>query len=406
MADMPSWTVDPKLRERFLGGMASAACTVNIVTTDGPAGRHGLTVSAMSSVSADTAHPTLLVCVHRASRAAQAIIDNGVFCVNVLRDDQSYISDCFAGRFQTSDGDKFSCASWATQSTGAPRVVDPLVSFDCRLESHLEVGTHYVFFGEVQDLFHAEPGSPLIYANRAYGTATRHARRITQTGPDEVLRIGIFHTFGPYVLPELLGRLGDGGHNVALKLLEGDQRHLVEGLKSGEIELALLYDFDLGGGLVVDRLAALQPYVLLPEGHALSEKATLALSDLVDEPMILLDAPPSGGYFVSLFEAVGLAPDIRVRTRSFEMVRSLVAHGFGYSLLTTKPACGMSYDGKSLMTRPLNGPVRPSNLVLASRVGGQLGPAAAAFHRVCSRLFAEWPGPNFASPPRLGTFDR
>jgi flavin reductase (DIM6/NTAB) family NADH-FMN oxidoreductase RutF len=157
------------LKERFLDGMASAACTVNVVTTDGPAGRHGVTVSAMSSVSADTDSPTLLVCVNRLSRSAQAIIDNGVFCVNVLRDDQSFISDTFAGRRTREDGDKFGCTTWATQSTGAPRVVDPLVAFDCRLVSHLEVGTHYVMFGAVEDLFMGQAGSPLIYANRSYG---------------------------------------------------------------------------------------------------------------------------------------------------------------------------------------------------------------------------------------------
>ena len=45
----------------------------------------------MSSVSADTAQPTLLVCIHHLSPAGQAIINNGVCCVNVLRDDQSFV---------------------------------------------------------------------------------------------------------------------------------------------------------------------------------------------------------------------------------------------------------------------------------------------------------------------------
>ena len=46
---------ESELRQRFLSGMSHAACTVNVVTTDGPAGRAGVTVSAMSSVSADDA---------------------------------------------------------------------------------------------------------------------------------------------------------------------------------------------------------------------------------------------------------------------------------------------------------------------------------------------------------------
>ncbi len=253
----------PGLRDRFLAGMASAACTVNVVTTDGPAGRFGVTVSAMSSVSADTPRPTLLVCVHHLSPAAAAIVRNGVFCVNVLRDDQSYISDCFAGRLRMADGDKFSCATWATQTTGAPRVIDPLVAFDCRLVSYQQIGTHYVFFGEAEDLFISAPGSPLIYANRAYGTAARHASRPDRTMRAETLRIGTLHTFGPYLVPTLLERLAAQGHDPILQLLEGDQRRVVEGLRAGEVDLALVYDFDLGEGLAVDRLMDLQPYVLL-----------------------------------------------------------------------------------------------------------------------------------------------
>src|ERR1700677_5178056 len=83
---------DRALRQQFLLGMSHAACTVNVVTTDGIAGRHGVTVSAMVSVSADTPQPTLLVCIHHLSPVASAVLENGAFCVNVLREDQTHIS--------------------------------------------------------------------------------------------------------------------------------------------------------------------------------------------------------------------------------------------------------------------------------------------------------------------------
>lgn len=158
------------LRSAFLDAMSHTAATVNIVTTDGPAGRAGVTVSAMTSVSADTPAPSLLVCINRSSRACGPILRNGVFCVNVLRDDQSHISDVFAGRIETANGDKFSCADWVAQGTGAPRVIDPLVAFDCRVTDSELFGTHYVIFGAVDNIFIADQGLPLIYASRAYGT--------------------------------------------------------------------------------------------------------------------------------------------------------------------------------------------------------------------------------------------
>src|ERR1700690_3476300 len=170
---------DPLLRQRFLNGMSHAACTVNVVTTDGAAGRHGVTVSAMCSVSADTPQPTLLVCIHHRSPVADAVLKNGVFCVNVLREDQAGISDSFAGRSGARGDAKFDCARWTTQVTGSPRVIDCLVAFDCRVTASERVGSHVVVFGSVQDIAVAGAGSPLIYANRAYGVPQRFHQRVS-----------------------------------------------------------------------------------------------------------------------------------------------------------------------------------------------------------------------------------
>ncbi len=153
------------LRDRYLEAMGEAAATVSVVTTDGPAGRAGVTVSAMCSVSADP--PTILVCVHHLSPACQAIRANGVFCVNVLGDEQSAISDTFAGRSPTPGGDKFDGTEWRALATGAPALVDPLVALDCRLVEHLRQGSHYIFIGEVADIALGN-GAPLVYAKRAY----------------------------------------------------------------------------------------------------------------------------------------------------------------------------------------------------------------------------------------------
>jgi flavin reductase (DIM6/NTAB) family NADH-FMN oxidoreductase RutF len=156
------------IRDLFLEGMSQAATTVSVVTTDGPAGRAGVTVSAMCSVSAD--RPSVLVCVHHLSPAAAAIRENGVFCVNVLRDDQSFISDTFAGRFKTPGGDKFDCADWQALATGAPVLTRSLAAFDCRLKLHFRWGSHFVFIGEAAEVGVEAEGPPLVYANRGYGT--------------------------------------------------------------------------------------------------------------------------------------------------------------------------------------------------------------------------------------------
>jgi flavin reductase len=160
----------PLFREKFLEGMSRAASTVSVVTTNGVAGRAGVTVSAMSAVSADSPTPSLLVCVNASNAVAQAIEQNEVFCVNVLRYHQSRISDTFASRIRTPSGDKFDCGEWGALRSGAPVLCDALVAFDCFLRTRLAWGSHLIFIGELADVAMAHPSSPLIYANRAYGT--------------------------------------------------------------------------------------------------------------------------------------------------------------------------------------------------------------------------------------------
>jgi len=167
-------TAAPDIRARFLDGMSRAAFCVNVVTTDGPAGRAGVTVSAMSSVSADGSSPTVLVCIHHQSKTAAAIVENGVFCINILRHDQSDIADHFGGRSKFGDGDKFAHCSWDEGDTGAPRLRETVVAFDCRVLSCERVGTHHIFIGAVVSVA-VGTGAALIYADRAYGMAQRIA---------------------------------------------------------------------------------------------------------------------------------------------------------------------------------------------------------------------------------------
>ena len=377
------------LRQQFLHGMSHAACTVNVVTTDGIAGRHGVTVSAMVSVSADTPQPTLLVCIHHLSPVVSALLENGVFCVNVLRDDQAHISDNFAGRSGVQGAARFDCATWTTQLTGAPRVVDSLVAFDCRVTASERVGSHFVVFGSVQDIFVAGTGAPLIYANRAYGMPRRFRQRRSVRGGAEAgaLAIGCYQVFAPYIVPALVARLTKLHPEIDLTLVEADQEHLIASLRRSDTDIALLYEFDLSEDLCVERLAELTPYVLLAEGHPLAAASSIALEDLVQESLVLLDIEPSRNYFLSLFRDCGLEPQVGYRSRSLEMVRGFVGHGLGYSLLATKPANNMTYDGRALVARPLASAVKNSRIVLATLSGRSMSAVAMEFAEHCRALF-------------------
>jgi DNA-binding transcriptional LysR family regulator len=236
----------------------------------------------------------------------------------------------------------------------------------------------------------------LIYANRAYGVPRRfHQRRSPRHGAAAgALAVGCDQVLAPYILPALVARLTKLHPEIALTLVEADHEHLVASLRRNDTEIALLHDWRLGDDLRTERLAELTPYVLLAEGHPLAAAPGIALQDLVQEPLVLLDVEPNRNFMLSLFRERGLEPQIGYRSRSLEMVRGLVGHGLGYSLLATKPANNMTYDGRALVARPLAAAVQNSRLVIAALDNRALSGLAVEFADHCRALF----GINSAHP--------
>lgn len=155
--------LDPAL---FREGMSRVAAAVHVVTTDGPSGIAGFTATAVTPVTDDPA--ALLVCVNTAARSAQALLTNGVFCVNCLSSEDKALADVFAGRTGLQGADRFSKGEWIRLTTGAPVLATSLVSFDCRLSDARVVATHHVIIGEIVNIRLGEPRSALVYQGRHY----------------------------------------------------------------------------------------------------------------------------------------------------------------------------------------------------------------------------------------------
>ncbi len=138
---------------------------VTIVTSRHGSQRHGLTVSAFCSVSAD---PPLVAVVIDRGCSINALLDHSeaVFAVNILESDQVELSNRFA--FEKEE-DRFLLGDWRTAETGSPVLSDCLAWLDCTLRERHEAGSHTLFIGEVQASQVNRPdASPLIYWNRDY----------------------------------------------------------------------------------------------------------------------------------------------------------------------------------------------------------------------------------------------
>jgi flavin reductase len=153
-------------RQIYRDAMARLGAAVNVITSDGASGRSGCTASAVCSVTDDP--PTLLVCLNRNSENNANFKANGVICINTLASGHEELSRVFAGMTGVDMEARFAAAAWTTLATGAPVLEGATVAFDCRIAQHVEVGTHTVFFCEVEGIALGDVHEGLIYFGRTY----------------------------------------------------------------------------------------------------------------------------------------------------------------------------------------------------------------------------------------------
>lgn len=150
----------------YRDAMAHFAGAVHVVTTDGPAGRRGVTIIAACSVSDKP--PTVLVCLNRENRSNDLFRDNGVFALNTLAAGAENLANAFSGLTGMSQDERFTLGSWQTLSTGAPTLAGAVAVFDCELVDAKDLATHRVYFGKVTGLSLGANLRPLLYHDRDY----------------------------------------------------------------------------------------------------------------------------------------------------------------------------------------------------------------------------------------------
>ena len=200
--------------------------------------------------------------------------------------------------------------------------------------------------------------------------------------PDHRIRgkvsMGCFTTLAPFYLPPLLASLATDCPAVELDVTEGSQVDLRRALIEGTCDIALTYDTGLGPGLAQRTLATGQPRVLLPADHALATRDEVDLHDLVDERLILFSLGPSPSNAERLLHDRGLEVDVFYRSPSIEVVRAMVAHGLGYTILVQHWPANVSVDGLPVVGRPIAGNTPPYRVVATWNETNPLSPRSLA----------------------------
>ena len=197
------------------------------------------------------------------------------------------------------------------------------------------------------------------------------------------LSVGCLLTFAQVLLPQLRRSFQDQCPDVSFQQHEGDQAELFEAMRTARLDVALSYDLDIPPDLDFLPLLPIAPYALLPVVHPLAGEKTVTPEQLAPYPMVLLDLPHSGAYFLSLFTDAGQRPLIAERTRDMGVMRAMVANGFGFSIANIWLGSDRAADGRQLVFVPLSPPVRPMNIGLLLPKGTILRRAVAAFVSHC-----------------------
>ncbi|OZI74942.1 LysR substrate-binding domain-containing protein [Bordetella genomosp. 12] len=202
-------------------------------------------------------------------------------------------------------------------------------------------------------------------------------KEIARQGHDPLagpLRVGVIHTIGPYLLPRLVPEQIARTPQMPLLLQENFTVRLVELLRQGEIDCAIMALPLPEAGLVTQPLYDEPFLVAVPHDHEWASRKSIDAQDLKQQTMLLLG---SGHCFrdqvlevcpeLSRFSATSDGIQRTFEGSSLETIRHMVAAGIGVTVLPVT-AVPEQPSGKSLLTYvPFEGQAPTRRVVLAWR---------------------------------------
>jgi DNA-binding transcriptional LysR family regulator len=194
------------------------------------------------------------------------------------------------------------------------------------------------------------------------------------------LRMASFPTAGSTLMPVAIAKFRAAYPDVELTLAEGEPEEIVPRLRVGELDLALLFEFDgeqpLGEDLARSPLLADPMYLALPREHRLAEKAKLRLSELQGEAWVQTSSSsPCARHVVRCCHAAGFEPTVSFESDDYQTVQGLVAAGVGVALI---PELALSVVREDIVIRALSPAPPVRQVIAATPEGARLVPAAPA----------------------------
>jgi LysR family hydrogen peroxide-inducible transcriptional activator len=223
-------------------------------------------------------------------------------------------------------------------------------------------------------------------------------KEIADLGRDPLrgaLRVGVIYTIGPYLLPRIIKAAIDRYPGMPMILQENFTLRLLEVMRTGELDVAVLAEPFDDTGLNTMPLYDEDFMVAVPKKHPWAAKTSVDSLELKQETMLLLgvghcfrdqvlEVCPEAARLSS--NSAGIQKT--VEGSSLETIRHMVAEGLGITVL---PKMSVPADGDPLLTFiPFNAPAPNRRVVLAWRKSFARDEAVAALRDVI--LSADLPG--------------
>lgn len=194
------------------------------------------------------------------------------------------------------------------------------------------------------------------------------------------VRIGAFFSVSIHWLPSIIQVFSKKYPNIELQLFEGDYGEIMDWLREGKIDCALM---SAPAPDKFEFLSFLEDPILavLPKTHPLANHSIIKPADLVESPFII----PTAGSDEDIWRVLipeGLTPNIKYRVKGDEMIIAMVAKGLGVSLM---PQLLLHNLPETLITKSLS-PKYSRTLGLAIRSKKQAAPATKKFIEICESL--------------------
>jgi DNA-binding transcriptional LysR family regulator len=171
------------------------------------------------------------------------------------------------------------------------------------------------------------------------------------------VRVASFQSAGATLVPRALAEFHRRHREVELSASTAELAESRELLRSGEIDLAIVMDFEakplVYPDLDTEHLLNDQYYVALPSSHPFADKSRVALTDLSDEDWInSCPGTSCDEVVVGACRAAGFDPRVVVECDENDQMQAFVAGGLGVALW---PQLALAHVRPGVVVKPVAG---------------------------------------------------